>query len=200
MLSTTIALRIRRKGPGWVFTPRDLLDLGSPQAVGMTLLRLARAGRIRKLGRGFYDTPRTHPILGVLHPRPEAILEALSRRESTRFVEHETQAANLLRLTDQVPARLIYLTTGRSRKVRVGGIEIELMHRAARKVTAPGPMSARVMAALRGLGKTEATPDRIDSLRVLLRPDDRRRLLRDQGFAPAWMRPLIQRIAAEKPR
>lgn len=197
MLSRRIAFRLKRKGPGWVFTPRDLFDLGSPQAVGMTLLRLARAGRIRKLGRGFYDVPRTHPVLGILHARPEAIVGALERRDGIALLEQEARAANVLRLSDQVPARLVYLTPGRSRRVRVGGMEIELIHRAARKVTAPGRMSALVFAALRALGQAHVTPDRVAHLRTLLRPQDRRRLLRDLRYAPAWMQPLLRPVVRE---
>jgi len=47
----------------------------------MTLVRLARAGTIRRLGRGLYDKPKTHSKLGPLYARPEAILAAVSRRE-----------------------------------------------------------------------------------------------------------------------
>ena len=97
--SERIANRIRREGEGWVFTPSDFLDLGSPQAVGMTLLRLAKAGTIRRLDRGLYDFPRSHPKLGLLHARPEAILAAITRRDGTEFQEHESYAANRLQLT-----------------------------------------------------------------------------------------------------
>lgn len=199
-IASSIRLRLRRKNPGWVFTPRDFLDLGSPQAIGMTLLRLSRAGQIRRLSRGFYDVPRKHPVLGTLHPRPEAILEALGRSENSQFFENELHAANLLRLSDQVPARPVFLTTGRSRKLHVGGLEIELQHRSARKLTAPAPMSTRVMSALRGLGKEHATIERVKPVASLLNPADRKRLLRDLGLAPAWMRPQLRRIAGEKTR
>ncbi len=118
--SRSIADRIRRKGIDWTFTPSDFFDLGTPQTVGMTLLRLARAGIIRRLGRGLYDAPKVHSELGLLHARPEAILAAVSRRESVVFHEHEAYAANRLGLTEQVPARLIYLTPGRSHIVKAG--------------------------------------------------------------------------------
>lgn len=193
--SQRIAYRIRRKGPGWVFTPIDFLDLGTPQAVGMTLLRLAKAGIVRRLGRGLYDAPKTHPKLGPLHARPEAILAAISRREGTDFQEHEAYSANRLGLTEQVPARLIYLTPGRSHTVEAGPITIELRHRTARKLTAPGRMSATVFAALRNIGKANVTTARITHLRESLRPKDRLHLLRDLSKAPAWMHPFLRHIA-----
>jgi len=196
--SQRIASRIRRKGPGWAFTPADFFDLGTPPAVGMTLLRLTKAGAIRRLGRGLYDAPKTHPNLGRLNTRPEAIVAAISRREGTDFQEHEAYAANRLGLSEQVPARLIYLTPGRSRTVKAGPTTIELRHRTARKLTALHRMSAMVFAALRGIGKANVTPERVAPLRNRLRPDDRLRLLRDLSKAPAWMHPFLRQIAGKE--
>jgi hypothetical protein len=195
--SQRIAGRIRRKGPGWVFTPADFLDLGTPQAVGMTLLRLAKRTSIRRIARGLYDTPKSHPKLGPLHARPEAIVAAVSRREGADFQEHEAYAANRLGLSEQVPARLIYLTNGRSRTVKAGPTTIEFRHRATRKITAPRRISAMVFAALRGIGKANITTERIVPLRKLLRPNDRFRLLRDLSKAPAWMHPFLRQIAGK---
>lgn len=198
MKSERIKKRIRREGEGWVFTPSDFLDLGSPQAVGMTLLRLAKAGMIRRLDRGLYDCPKQHAKLGPLHARPEAILAAITRRDGTEFQEHESYAANRLRLTEQVPARLIYLTPGRSRIIKAGPMTIELRHRSPRKLTTPAPMSVMVFSALRNIGKANITPDRIGHLRGLLKPADRRRLLVDLRKAPAWMHPHLRTIAGKE--
>lgn len=196
--SKRIERRIEKSGEGWVFTPADFLDLGSPQSVGMTLLRLAKRGRIRRIDRGLYDFPRRHPTLGLLHARPEAVLAAISRRDGTEFHEHEAQAANKLRLTEQVPGKLVYLTPGRSRTIKAGPVTLELQHRAPRKLTAPAPMSATVFAALRNLGKTHVTPARLHHLRALLEPTDRRKLLSDLTKAPAWMHPHLRAIATEE--
>ena len=196
--SERIANLIHREGPGWVFTPSDFLALGSPQLVGMTLLRLTKAGTIRRLDRGLYEFPKQHAKLGVLHARPEAILTAITRRDGTEFHEHEAFAANRLRLTEQVPARLIYLTTGRSRTIKAGPVTIELRHRTPRKLTTPAAMSAMVFSALRNIGKANITSDRIGHLRGLLKPADARRLLVDLTKAPAWMHPHLHAIAGEE--
>ncbi len=160
----------------------------------MTLLRLTKTGDIRRLGRGLYDTPKIHPKLGRLHARPEAIIAAISRREGVDFQEHEAYAANRLGLSEQVPARLIYLTPGRSRTVKADQTTIELRHRTTRKLTALHRMSAMVFAALRGIGKANVTFERVAPLRELLRPDDQERLLRDLSKAPAWMHPFLRQI------
>jgi hypothetical protein len=197
-LKERIAARIRRKEPGWVFTPVDFLDLGTPQAVGMALLRLTKTRVVRRLDRGLYDAPKQHPVLGMLHPRPEAILAAISRRDGTEFQEHESYAANRLRLTEQVPARQIYLTSGRSRTIEVGPTTIELLHRTPRKLSSPSPMSARVFAALRNIGQANLTTERLAPLRTLLSASDCKRLLKDLTKAPAWMHRHLRVIAGKE--
>jgi hypothetical protein len=196
MKSDQITGRIRGKGPGWVFTPSDFLDLGSPQTVGMNLLRLSRQGMIRKIDRGLYEYPKTHPKLGKLKPQPTDIVSAIARRDGVSLQEHESFAANRLRLTEQVPARMIYLTPGRSRKVKAGPITIELRHRSARKLTAPSPMSATVFSALRNIGKANINDERISHLRGLLSSKDMMQLIRDLPKAPAWMHPHLRHLTA----
>ncbi len=195
--SEQIASRIRREGEGWVFTPVDFLDVGTPQTVGMTLLRLAKAGKIRRLGRGLYDYPKRHPKLGLLHARPEAILAALTRRDGTEFQEHESFAANRLRLTEQVPGKLVYLTPGPSRTIKAGPVTLELKHRTLRKLAAPAPMSAMVFGAMRNIGRANFSAERLRHLRGLLTPGDLKQLLADLTKAPVWMHQHLRQIAAD---
>lgn len=54
-VDTQLLDRIISKRQGSVFTPADFLDLGSRTAVGLALMRHARAGTIRPLARGLYD-------------------------------------------------------------------------------------------------------------------------------------------------
>lgn len=50
-----IMKRVRAKGRGWVFTPRDFIDFGTRASVDMALSRLAQASEVRRIGRGLYD-------------------------------------------------------------------------------------------------------------------------------------------------
>ena len=107
-------------GTGAVFSRTDFLDLGTTDNVGVILGRMQNAGKIRRIGRGLYELPRTHPVLGTLSPRPDAIVEAASRRSGSRYQPSGAQAANLLQLTEQVPARMIYQTDGASKTIKEG--------------------------------------------------------------------------------
>src|SRR5208282_6461308 len=96
-------------GRGWVFTPRDLTQLGDPRSVGMALTRLSRKGTIRQLARGLYDYPIDHPTLGRIPPSADAIAKALAARDETRLQPAGAYAANILGLSEQVPTRVVFL-------------------------------------------------------------------------------------------
>lgn len=194
-LPEKIRLRLRRKGAGAVFTRADFLDLGSTHAVGMALMRLERAGEIRRLSRGLYDFPRSHPRLGLLSPSADAIAQALARRDGVRLDTSEPEAANRLRLTEQVPAKIIYQTDGPARTVKVGNRTIQFRRRSPKRMSTAGRVSGLVFAGLRDLGKRHVTKTRVAHLRGLLKPADRRQLLADLPLAPAWMHPFLRYIA-----
>jgi len=197
-LSDRILQRLKRAEPGRVFTRSDFLDLGSTDAIGMALQRMVRAGKLRRIGRGLYDIPRTHPLLGELSASSDAIAAAIARRDGIRLQPTEAAAANLLNLSEQVPARIVYHTDRRRRTVKVGQRTIEFRERSHRKMAAAGRAGGLVMSALRSLGRQHVTPRHLAHLRELLKPSDRRRLLKDLRLAPAWMHPHMRFIAGEE--
>src|ERR1700680_3207824 len=108
--------RIRMRGRGKVFTPKDFLDLGSRDAADKSLSRLVKGGEIQRLGRGLYHYPRVNERLGILvGPEFDEIAEALARQTGSRVVPSGAAAANRLGLSTQVPAKLVYLSDGRTR-------------------------------------------------------------------------------------
>lgn len=187
--------RITKKEEGWVFTPSDFLDLGTPHTVGMTLLRLAQNGKIRKVARGLYERPRKHAQLGFLSPAPDAIANALTGRDRLRLQPSGAYAANLLHLSEQVPAKITYLTDASPRVVRVGKQTIRLNKASPRRMAAAGRTSGLVFEVLRYLGRNHVTPERVAQLQRLLSAEDRRLLLEDLRLAPVWMHPILREIS-----
>jgi hypothetical protein len=181
--------------PGRVYTPFDFLDLGSPHSVGMALTRMVRNGALRRVARGLYDVPRHHRLLGALQPTADEIAHALSRRDGAVVQPAQETAANLLNLSEQVPARAIYETDGPDRTVRVGSLTVQLKHRPPRQVRGASPMSRLVFAALRSIGNANVDETRVARLRETLSARDRAALLKDLPLAPAWMHPHLRQIA-----
>ncbi|MDZ4820062.1 MAG: DUF6088 family protein [Planctomycetota bacterium] len=196
-VDSKILAAIRRRGRGGVFFPTDFLDLGSRESVDTCLHRLTQRGVVRRLARGVYDYPKKHPVLGPLLPSADKVAEALANRDHTRIQPAGAYAANLLGLSDQVPAKAVFLTNGPNRTVSIGNSTIQFRQTTARNMAASGRLSGLLIQAFRYLGKDHFTPIRIDHLKRTIPLDKRKAVLKDLRLAPAWMRPIFRELAEE---
>ena len=164
----------------------------------MALHRLVEQGSIRRLARGVYDLPREHPTLGPLLPSPEAAAKALAGRDRTRFQPAGAYAAKALCLTEQVPARVVFLTDGPTRTIHIGATTIQLRRTTPKSMETAGRLSGVVIQAFRELGRDHVTPERIAHLERTIPAAKRREQLEDLKLAPAWMHPHFHRLAGAK--
>ena len=194
-VDTKVLARVTRFGPGAVVVPSTFIGLGSRAAVDLALHRLTKKGRLRRLARGIYDNPVAHPDLGWLWPSAEAIARAIAGRDNIRLQPAGAYAANLLGLTEQVPAKVVFLTDGPTRIVRIGTMVIQIRRTTPRNMAAAGRLSGQVIQAFRHLGKANVTPKRISRLKRTLPATERRALVRDIKLAPSWMHPMLRELA-----
>jgi hypothetical protein len=194
----SVLKRIRGHGRGWVFTPNHFQGVGSRTAVGLALMRHTAAGTIRKLARGLYDYPQSHPALGLLNPTTDAIAKALAGRDATRLQPSGGYAANLLGLSDQIPMKVVFLTDGPTRRVKLGKQTITLKRTTPKNMAAAGKTSGLVIQALRHLGRRHVDDNLITQLRTRLTDDDKKQLLKDLVFAPAWVAAVMRQVATTK--
>ena len=187
--------RIYGKGKGWTFTPNHFLDLGSTASVNKALQSLHQRGVIRRLARGLYDYPQTHPKLGRLDPTPEQIARALTGRDRLRIQPSGAYAANLLGLSLQVPAKAVFLTDGVNRTVKVENQIITLKQTTPKNMATAGRVSGLVIQALRHIGRDNVDADVIKKLDAQLTPQDRKTLMKDIRLAPAWIGDIFRQLA-----
>jgi hypothetical protein len=197
-IENKVLSRIYRRGRGSVHVPADFVDLGSYQAIKLTLHRLAKKGTIRRMARGIYDYPKQHAKLGDLSPSAETIAQALAGRDRARLQPAGAYAANILGLTEQVPAKVIFLTDGLGRTAKIGPMTIQLRRTTPRNMAAAGRLSGLLIQAFRELGKDHVTPDRIQHLKRTLPRDKRHELVKDIKLAPTWMHPIFRTLAEVK--
>ncbi|MFH0909581.1 MAG: DUF6088 family protein [bacterium] len=190
-----ILLRMAQKARDWVFTPNDFADLGDPRSIGMTLTRLVRDGKIRRISRGFYDIPHFHPLLGQTVAGADAIVSAMARKKNLRLLPSKAVAANQLGLSTQVPAQLVYHTDGAPSSIQLDKLKIVFRRNTGRMLSLSGRASGLVSQALRDLGKDHVTPDHLRIIRKHLSAADRKQLMPDLDRVPAWMRPHFREIA-----
>ena len=177
-------------------TPVDFLDIGTRAAVDQALSRLVRGGLLRRVGRGLYGLPARHPVLGELSASPEEVAKALARRGSQKLQPSGALAANLLGLTEQVPARMEYLTDGPARHAMVRELPITLKPTTPRRLATAGRASGTVAQAMRFLRRPQVDDSVIATLRKRLGPFEKQQLLDDIPLVPAWIGEVFRKVAA----
>jgi len=201
MIKTTdnqIISRIYGHGRGWVFTPDHFKDLGSRDAIASALKRYKHAGLIRQLARGLYDYPKVDPQLGLLQPSTDDIAKALTGRDATRIQPTGAYAANLLRLSTQVPMKVVYLTDGLSRTVQIGNRQITLKRTTPRNMATAGKTTGLLIQALRHLGQRNVDDRIITQLDRRLDANAKAQLMKDIRHAPAWIADIFRKLAGKE--
>jgi hypothetical protein len=163
------------------------------------LRRLKAAGIIRQLARGLYDYPVQDQVLGTVAPSADAIARALVVRDAIRLQPSGAYAANVLGLSEHVSSRIVFLTDGPARKVKIGKREILLQHTTPRNMATAGRKSGPLIQALRYLGQDQVDERVLASLRRYITDTDLPAIRKDLRHAPAWLadllRPLTQTAA-----
>jgi hypothetical protein len=195
-LSLRLMDRVNSRALGAVFSPRMFDDLGTRAAVDQVLSRLTKAGKIRRIARGVYDIPKTHPTLGALSPDPDAIAKSIASQAGYRLQPTPARAANALGLSSQVPAQIVYLIDGSSRKIKVGNQIIHFKHAGPRALLGAGTSAGVALQAIRSFGPDHLTAGVIQQLRQSLPSDAKTGLKELAHYAPHWMTSAIDAVTA----
>jgi hypothetical protein len=193
-MTDKIIKRVRGKGRGWVFTPKDFLDLGTRASVDMALTRLLNLGSIRRIGRGLYDYPIMHGKLGLLTPDADTIVQAVAAQSGDKVIASGAQAANRLGISTQVPAKSSYATSGASRSKKVAGRTITLKRSRAPILDDASPQANAVLQVLEHLGKINVDSDIIRSLASRLSARDVKALQKARPQMAGWMSDAVLKI------
>jgi len=164
---------------------KELLHLGSRAGVDQALSRLARRGALLRAGHGIYVLP-VQSRFGTRAPSTVKMVEGLAGRRGETIVSHGAVAANALGLTTQVPMRAVYLTSGRSHRLKLGAQTVEFRHAPVWQLIFPGRTAGDVLRALAWLGPEKAGKA-LRTLRARLPPSDLEELASARARLPTWM-------------
>src|SRR5690606_11038664 len=132
------------------------LHLASRAAVDQALARLAREGKVLRVGRGAYALPVASRF-GSRPPSTEAIVEAIEATHGEVAVPNGAAEANPVTLTPRVPTREIFLTSGPTRKLRLGTRTVELKHGSRCQLALGKRAAGKAIRALSWLGPEQAS-------------------------------------------
>ena len=185
---------VRSLREGDVLSPREFLHLGSRAAVDQAFSRLAKTGKLLRVARGAYVAPVSSRF-GSRAPAPEKVLRSLARRSGEVVVPHGASAANALGLTQQVPIREVYLTSGRSRKLNLGKGEVLVKHAPPWMLTHGTRPAGSAIRAIAWIGPSHAD-ESLASLHRTLPGNEWEALTSARAILPSWMARAIGKEAA----
>lgn len=172
-------------GEGGVLSPKEFLHLGSRATIDQSFTRLVKAGKLIRVGRGAYVAPVVSKF-GQRAPAPERVVASLAERKGEAISPSGAVAANAFGLTTQVPVREVFLTSGRSRRMRLGSREVEVKHAPKWQFVLGTSPAGRAVHALAWLGQEHARTA-AKKLRRQLPREEWQKLIEVRAALPSWM-------------
>lgn len=177
---------------GKIIFPLDYAEMGTPEAIKKSLLRLCERSVIARLAHGIYYKPKFDKELGLgmLQPSLDDIAQAIAKRDHSRIVPTGDHALNSLGLSTQVPANAVYLTDGSPRRISVGkGHGIVFKHTSELKALSfCSDLMMRIVAAMRAIGEGKITNEQRQILKEHVNNVSEEDYVEDIKLAPAWVR------------
>ena len=144
------------------------------------------------MGRGAYSLP-IQGRFGVRPPSTESVVEAIESTSGETVVASGAAEANALGLTTQVPTREVYLTSGPSRRLKLGNREVELKHGNRWQMLLGKRPAGKAIRALIWLGPEQA-PKVLQALRSKLPSQEWEAMRQARAGLPSWMAKAVSEV------
>ena len=199
-MQTTINLiknKIKNHKRGKIFFLDNFAGLGTPDAVKKSLQRLANSGLLVRIANGIYWYPKKEKMLyGVKvsgKPTLDEIAKAIAKRDKARIVPTGLHALNLLNLSTQVPANVVYLTDGPARKIRIGdGKGIFFKHTSeVKRLSYKSEHLMLIVSALREIGENKITDEQFSIVKKHFSHITKQEFETDIRLIPGWIRKIL---------
>lgn len=178
---------------GELFLPSDFSELGSSEAVRLSLFRLEKEGVITRVAQGIYVRPRESSLIGKLTPTAEEVAEAIAKRDKIRTTPTGSYALNALGLSTQVPMNIVLLTDGSPREIKVGKRKIKFKKTTPKNLMAKGKISRLVIQALKEIGNGKVTAVEVQKILDVLKKENEKDLKHDIVLAPVWIQKIMRK-------
>ena len=188
-LAQEILSAAREKPEGGLLSPKEFLHLGTRAAIDKAFSRLAQEGQLLRVSRGSYVAP-CHGRFGSRPPSTEAVVQAIEAGSGETVVANGAAEANALGLTTQGPIREIFLTSGRSRSIRLGSRLVEFKHTSHWQLLLGKSPAGQIIRALAWLGP-EAAPEAIRRLHNRIPESQWQALCGVRAALPGWMAKVV---------
>jgi hypothetical protein len=192
-----IVAQIAALPKGELLLPADFQELGSSEAVRLSLFRLEKKDFIVRVAQGIYVRPKESSLIGKLTPSAEEVAEAIAKRDRIRTVPTGSYALNALGLSTQVPMNIVLLTDGSPREIKVGKRTIKFKKITPKNLLAKGRISRLAIQALKEIGNGKITAEEEQKILGLLRKEEVNDLKHDIALAPVWIQKIMKKALSD---
>jgi hypothetical protein len=191
-IENKILTKVKKAKRGTLFFSDNFSSFGSAETVRRTLNRLVEQGEIDRASTGIFVRPEVDKIIGKITPKIEDIADAIARRDKAKIVPTGAYALNRLGLSTQVPMKIVYLTDGSARNIKVGNYTISFIRTSPKNVAAIGKISRLAIQALKSIGKENVSKTEVEQVQNVLMKEKISYLEHDLRIAPAWIKEIIR--------
>lgn len=185
-----IRREITRGKYGALFTTSSFPGLTTNYATKL-LSAFEKDGLLLRISKGVYLKARKTRF-GVSYPPIEEIVSQIAKRDKAKICPTGETAANSLGLSEQVPMRTFFLTSGTARELNIDGRTVVLKRAAPKNFAYNNEVIGVLVQALRSLGLENITDEMKAKIPAILADVEKdRRFEADLKLAPAWIEKLI---------
>ena len=184
---------IENTTPGSILIPSDFRNFGTRNIIDQSLSRLVKDNYIQRISQGLYTKPKMSRF-GALPPDDMDIAQAIAKNTRCELQPGEATAANMLGLTTQVPAKLLFYTNGATRIRKIRNKKYIFKNAAPKRMAGAGEKAGIIAQALRFLGKENINKTTIKKIAEQLTDIDKKNLILKKNEMPAWIQDIIALI------
>lgn len=195
---TQIVKYLQKRGTGRFVFPSDFRALGNTNAIKEVLAKLVLSGILVRLAHGVYYYPKTDPELGILYPNLHDIAYAIARRDGVIITPTADYALNALGLSQQVPVNVVYLSSGRSKNIKVGKNQIVFKQASSRRAHAGKHYMGLVVRSLEGIGADKLTTETLATIHEKMQEVSDMEILTAAKKAPLWIADILTNFVKKR--
>jgi hypothetical protein len=188
-ITQTILGSSKTRPEGSILSPKEFLGHSTRAAVDQAFTRLAKSGKLLRVGHGAYVAPISSRF-GNRPPSSETVIHSIAAKKGEEIASTGAVAANTLGLTTQVPVQEIFITSGRNRTLKLGKRTILFKHAPRWQLALGNRPAGMAVRALAWIGPEHA-PKALVKIRKKLSRKEWEVMVAARAFFPEWIAKLL---------
>lgn len=179
--------------------PKSLLLISDfpqydPSYVSKLLSAASEENRLVRLANGIYMKSANSPY-GMAMPSMVQIAEAIAERDHVQCLPVGETAENMFGLSEQVPMKAVFLTSGSARSINIGGRVLQFKRGVPRNFAYKDKNLAALCQAIKSIGEGNLTEEQIGVIHDIMKHyKNSEKARKDIQLMPLWIRKILTKI------